>query len=119
MAVSAPASQANASSGACQDPGLDELPVFRSRLRGAVARRAPFVEDNLPCAVSLAAPDRVERTHRPALRIADRSRTERQSTRIEHLDLCGFPREGRRWAAEEPLPPPPYPPTATHNPLAP
>src|SRR3954449_13469216 len=56
---------------------------------------APFIEDDLPPAVLLPPPDRVEATHFLSLGVEHRPAAEGKAAGGEDLDHLGFP--GERW----------------------
>src|SRR6476619_2096687 len=71
-----------------------------------VALAAALVEDDLPAAVGLAAPDRAEGSHLLAFGIEYGAAAQGELARGQHLDHLRLPGEGRVWLLEEPAPAP-------------
>src|SRR6187402_958950 len=72
---------------------------MRALLTAAVG--AAPVEDDLPLAVGVSAPDRVEAAELFSVRSEHRSRAQAQRSRVEHGYSFGFPRERRFFAFEK------------------
>src|SRR5690606_18023789 len=102
--ASRPRSRAPAPGAGRRTSGREESDIVAGAGGRAAAHALPsrpLVEGHPPLTVRVLAPDGVEPAGRLPGRVPDRSRTQRQRARSEHLHYVGPPREGRGRSFEE------------------